>query len=82
MGVNMEDEKFKLTYYVTMMVSITLCACLVAMVVALLIGLWSKEVDNAEIFKMLSPALMTILGAAVGVMAGVKLSQKEKCKED
>ena len=76
----MENEKFKLTYNVTMMVSITLCVCLVAMVGALLAGLWSKEVDNAEIFKMLSPALMTILGAAVGVMAGVKLAQKDKCK--
>ena len=76
----MENEKFKLTYNVTMMVSITLCVCLISMVAALLAGLWSKEVDNAEIFKMLSPALMTILGAAVGVMAGVKLAQKDKCK--
>jgi hypothetical protein len=35
----MENEKFKLTYNVTMMVSITLCVCLVSMVAALLAGL-------------------------------------------
>jgi hypothetical protein len=77
----MEDEKFKLTFIVTIMVAVTLCLCLLAMVGALLAGLWSKDVENAEIFKMLSPALMTILGASVGVLAGVKMSTKNKCKE-
>jgi len=78
----MDDEKFKLTFIVTIMVAVTLCICLLGMVGALLVGLWSKEVDNTEIFKMLSPALMTILGASVGIMAGVKMSNKNKCKDD
>jgi cation transporter-like permease len=77
----MTDMKERLTFIVTIMVAVTLCLCLLAMVGALLVGLWSKEVENAEIFKMLSPALMTILGASVGVLAGVKMSTKNKCKD-
>ena len=77
----MTDMKERLTFIVTIMVAVTLCLCLLAMVGALLVGLWSKEVENGEIFKMLSPALMTILGASVGVLAGVKMSTKNKCKD-
>jgi hypothetical protein len=77
----MEDEKFKLTYIVTILVAVTLCICLLAIVGALLAGLWSKDVENAEVFKMLSPALMTILGASVGVLAGVKMTTKTNCKD-
>ena len=52
---NMENTistKEKLTLYVTLMVSTTLCLCVLAMVVAFMLGLWAKEVDNAEIFKI------------------------------
>ena len=77
----MTDMKEKLTFIVTILVAVTLCICLLAIIAAMLVGLWAKEVENAEIFKMLSPALMTILGASVGVLAGVKMSTKNKCKE-
>ena len=53
----MEDVKSKLTFYVTFMVSFTLCISVLAMVTAFILGLWAKEVDNAEIFKLISPAL-------------------------
>jgi cation transporter-like permease len=75
------DMKEKLTFIVTILVAVTLCICLLAIIAAMLVGLWAKEVENAEVFKMLSPALMTILGASVGVLAGVKMSTKTKCKE-
>ena len=77
----MTDMKEKLTFIVTILVAVTLCICLLAIIAAMLVGLWAKEVENAEVFKMLSPALMTILGASVGVLAGVKMSTKNKCKE-
>jgi hypothetical protein len=47
------------------------------MVAAFLLGLWAKEVDNAEIFKLLSPAFQTIIGGFIGLLAGVKLSHDE-----
>ena len=77
----MMDMKERLTFIVTILVAVTLCICLLAIIAAMLVGLWAKEVENAEVFKMLSPALMTILGASVGVLAGVKMSTKTKCKE-
>jgi chromate transport protein ChrA len=71
----------KLSFIVTVLIAITLCICLLAIVFALLLGLYDNRVDNAEVFKQLSPALMTIIGAAVGVLAGAKLQSNEKdCK--
>jgi undecaprenyl pyrophosphate phosphatase UppP len=73
----MEDVKGKLTFTVTLMVSATLCLSVLAMMVAFVLGLWAKEVDNAEIFKLLSPAFQTIIGGFIGLLAGVKLSHDE-----
>ena len=73
----MNEIKAKLTFWVTFMVSFTLCVAVIAMVAAFLFGLWAKEVDNAEIFKLLSPAFQTIIGGFIGLLAGVKLSHDE-----
>ena len=73
----MEDTKGKLTFAVTLMVSATLCLSVLAMVGAFVLGLWAKEVDNAEIFKLISPAFQTIIGGFIGLMAGVKLSHDD-----
>jgi nitrate/nitrite transporter NarK len=71
------DTKEKLTLYVTLMVSTTLCISVLAMVVAFMLGLWAKEVDNAEIFKMISPAFSTLIGGMIGFLSGIKLMQNE-----
>jgi len=79
------DTKEKLTLYVTLMVSTTLCISVLAMVVAFMLGLWAKEVDNAEIFKMISPAFSTLIGGMIGFLSGIKLMQNEdkskSCKD-
>ena len=71
------DTKEKLTLYVTLMVSTTLCISVLAMVIAFMLGLWAKEVDNAEIFKMISPAFSTLIGGMIGFLSGIKLMQNE-----
>jgi Na+/H+-translocating membrane pyrophosphatase len=76
------DTKEKLTLYVTLMVSTTLCISVLAMVVAFMLGLWAKEVDNAEIFKMISPAFSTLIGGMIGFLSGIKLMQNEDSKKD
>jgi hypothetical protein len=81
----MEDLRGRLTFYVTFMVSATLCLCILGMVGAFILGLWAKEVDNAAIFSLLSPAFQTIIGGFIGLLAGVKLShdeEKPNCKKD
>ena len=75
-----DNIKARLTFAVTLMVSATLCLSVLAMVSAFLLGLWSKEVDNSEIFKLLSPAFQTIIGGFIGLLAGVKLSHDEEIK--
>ena len=76
----MEDVKSKLTFYVTFMVSFTLCLSVLVMMAAFVLGLWAKEVDNGEIFKLISPAFQTIIGGFIGLLAGVKLSHDEDKK--
>jgi hypothetical protein len=48
------------------------------MVFTLMAGLFYTEVDNAEIFKLISPAFQTIIGGFIGLLAGVKLRSDEK----
>ena len=69
--------KAKLTFLVTLMVSLTLCIVVVGMVAVLMAGLFDPLVDNAEIFKLISPAFQTIVGGFIGLLAGVKLSHGE-----
>jgi Na+/H+-translocating membrane pyrophosphatase len=78
-GANSTKEK--LTLYVTLMVSTTLCISVLAMVTAFLLGLWAKQVDNHEIFKMLSPAFSTLIGGMIGFLSGIKLMQNEEDKK-
>jgi hypothetical protein len=70
--------KAKLTFFVTLMVSFTLCVVVIGMVGVLMAGLFNPLVDNAEIFKLISPAFQTIVGGFIGLLAGVKLSHGEK----
>ena len=76
------DTKDKLTLWVTLMVSTTLCVSVLAMVISFMLGLWAKEVDNAEIFKMISPAFSTLIGGMIGFLSGIKLMQNEDSKKD
>jgi len=70
--------KAKLTFAVTLMVSLTLCVVVVGMVAVLMIALFEEKVDNSEIFKLISPAFQTIVGGFIGLLAGVKLSHDDK----
>ena len=76
------DTKEKLTLYVTLMVSTTLCISVLAMVAAFILGLWAKEVDNGEIVTMISPAFSTLIGGMIGFLSGIKLMQNEDTKKD
>ena len=69
--------KAKLTFFVTLMVSFTLCIVIFGMVAVLMVGLFDPLIDNNEIFKLISPAFQTIVGGFIGLLAGVKLSHGE-----
>lgn len=71
------DIKGRLTFAVTLMVSATLCVSVLVMIIALVVGLWFENIDNAEVFKLISPAFQTIIGGFIGLLAGVKLSNAD-----
>ena len=70
-------NKEKLTFVVTTSVAVTLCIVILVMVTTLMAGLFYKEVDNTEIFKLISPAFQTIIGGFIGLLAGVKLKSDD-----
>ena len=70
--------KAKLTFFVTLMVSLTLCVVVIAMVAVMLLGLFDEKVDNNKIFELISPAFQTIVGGFIGLLAGVKLSHEDE----
>jgi uncharacterized protein YqhQ len=70
--------KTKLTFFVMLMVSFTLCVVILGMVGVLMAGLFDPIVDNTEIFKLIGPAFQTIVGGFIGLLAGVKLSHKDE----
>lgn len=72
--------KARLTFWVTMMVSMTLCIILLSMVAVFCIGLFvpNDTIDNADIFPLVGPAFQTIVGGFIGLLAGVKLSHDEE----
>jgi len=72
--------KAKLTFAVTIMVSLTLCIVVMAMVAVMLLGLFDPLVDNNKIFELVSPAFQTIIGGFIGLLAGVKLSHEDEKK--
>jgi hypothetical protein len=71
-------EKTKLTFVVTTMVTLTLCLVVISMVITLMMGLFDPIVDNAEIFKLISPAFQTVIGGFIGLLAGIKLKNEDE----
>jgi hypothetical protein len=69
----------KLTFWVTIMVTVTLCLVVNAMVSVFLYGLFlpNSVIDNKDIFPIIGPSFQTIIGGFIGLLAGVNLA-KEK----
>ena len=70
--------KAKLTFIVTVMVSLTLCVVVLSMSGVMLFGLFDPLVDNNKIFELVGPAFQTVVGGFIGLLAGVKLSHDEE----
>lgn len=70
-------NKKNVALYVTLIATITLAIILLSMVTIMLKGLFIESIDNAEIFKAMTPAFQMIVGAFVGLVAGIKLGESE-----
>jgi Na+/H+-translocating membrane pyrophosphatase len=70
-------NKRNVALYVTLIATITLALILLSMVAVLLEGLFTEKVDNNKIFEAITPAFQMIVGAFVGLVAGIKLGESE-----
>jgi hypothetical protein len=68
----------KLTFWVTIMVTVTLCLVVNAMVGVFLYGLFlpNSVIDNKDIFPIIGPSFQTIIGGFIGLLAGVNLAKE------
>lgn len=62
---------------ITLICCCSLASIMVATVITVLVGLFNPLVDNNEIFKMITPAFNTIVGAFVGTIAGIKIGKDD-----
>lgn len=62
--------------FIFRVVTVTLAAILVAVIAAMLYGLFEPKVDNKDIFAILGPAFQTIVGCFVGILGGRALEKK------
>ena len=67
----------RLTFWVTLMVTFTLCLVVCAMVGVFLYGLFlpNSVIDNKDIFPIIGPAFQTIIGGFIGLITGIKIGQ-------
>ena len=56
--------------FIFRVVVVTLAIILLAVVAAMLKGLFDPQVDNKDIFSIIGPAFDTIVGCFVGILGG------------
>ena len=70
-------KKQHVALWVTLIATFTLAIILLSMVSVLLQGLFTDKIDNTKIFEAITPAFQMIVGAFVGLVAGIKLGESE-----
>ena len=73
--MNPYDKLLHLIFRITVF---TLALVIVTVVGVMCKALFSPDVDNKEIFAMLSPAFNTVIGAFVGLLGGISLTRPSK----
>jgi hypothetical protein len=71
-------NKENLSYFVTLIATITLSLILLSMVFVLLSGLYIDKIDNTKIFEAITPAFQTIVGGFIGLITGIKIGEKDE----
>jgi len=74
------NEKQKLISWIMRVTVLVLASVTVAVVTVLMIGIFlpNDQIDNKDILALIGPAFNTIIGAFVGLLGGLSLSDKEQ----
>ena len=78
-----ELERARLINWILRIVITILSTILVAVVLVLLVGIFmpNDQIDNKDILAIINPAFNTIIGAFVGLLAGLTVNKGETAKE-
>lgn len=68
--------------FIYRVVVVTLSLIIVAMISAMIIGLFDPVVDNKEIFAIIGPAFQTVIGCFVGILGGRAIERKAAEKRE
>ena len=71
-------EKNKLSTWVTLIVTFTLCVVVLGMVGTMMAGMFDADVSNDKIFEAITPAFQTIISGFIGLITGIKLGQNDE----
>jgi hypothetical protein len=67
----------KLTAWVTIAVTVTLCIVVIGMVGTLLAAILDPVVPNEPILAIIAPAFNMIIGGFIGLITGIHMAQGE-----
>jgi hypothetical protein len=67
----------KLTQWVTLLVTITLCVVVVGMVGTLLAAILDPQIPNEPILAIIAPSFNMIIGGFIGLITGIHMAQGE-----
>ena len=67
----------KLTSWVTLLVTITLCVVVVGMVGTLLAAILDPQIPNDPILAIIAPAFNMIIGGFIGLITGIHMAKEE-----
>jgi len=71
----------KLSAWVTVIVTITLCIVVVGMVGTLLSAILDPTIPNDPILAIIAPAFNMIIGGFIGLITGIHMAQGEQNDE-
>ena len=69
--------EIKLSAWVTLAVTVTLCVVVVGMVGTLLAAILDPTVPNEPILAIIAPAFNMIIGGFIGLITGIHMAQGE-----
>jgi mannitol-specific phosphotransferase system IIBC component len=74
------NEKQKLISWIMRVTVLVLASVTVAVVSVLMVGIFlpNDQIDNKDILALIGPAFNTVIGAFVGLLGGLSLSDKEQ----
>ena len=73
------DEKQKLIAWIMKVTVAVLASVTIAVVAVLMFGIFlpNDQIDNKDILALIGPAFNTVIGAFVGLLGGLSLSNKD-----